>query len=180
MTLFQHIAMWSLRALLVWGGVEAGGGLYAAGAEHWTSLQRIAGHRTAMTRLEERARSAETELQTANAALAEHSGAAWRLTLNAGETPEQAAARQLRETLIELGAEAPVVDGEGAAGSSPARVTLTARWREPSATAPQILHALAQRHPAFTVERLSLANTDVATTEVVLTTPVLVATGRDP
>lgn len=178
MTLFQHIAMWSLRALLIWGGVEAGGALCAAGAEHWTNLQRIAGHRAAMTRLEERARSADTELQIANAALAQHSGAAWRLTLNAGEMPALAAARQLRETLIELGAEAPVVDGEGAVGSSPARITLTARWREPSQTAPQILHALAQRHPEFGVERLSLQNGDVATTEIVLTAPV--APERDP
>lgn len=170
MTLFQHIAMWSLRALLVWGGVEAGGAIYSSGAEHWADLQRLAGHRSAMTRLEERARTAESELHAANAALAEQNGVAWRVTAIEGEPPAQAAARQLRETLLELGAEAPVVDGEAA--STPARVTLTARWREPGATAPQVLHALAQLYPAFAVEQLSLENADVVTTEIVLTTPV--------
>lgn len=179
MTIFRHIAMWSLRAMLVWGVLEAGSALCAAGAEHWSSLQRIAGHRTAMTRLEERARSAESELLAVNAALAQNAGAAWRLGPAAGEALAQAASRHLRETLLELGAEAPVVDGETptASGATP-RVTLTARWREPRATAPQILHALAQRYPDFGVERLSLENVDIVTTEIVLTTPV--TAGRDP
>jgi len=179
MTIFQHVAMWSLRAMLVWGVLEAGSALYAAGAEHRSNLQRIAGHHAAMARLDERARSAEGELHAVNVTLAQNTGAPWRLSAASGETPAQTASRHLRETLLELGAEAPVVDGEvSAASASAPRVTLTARWREPSATAPRILHALAQRYPEFTVERLSLENTDVVTTEMVLSTPVTL--GRDP
>jgi hypothetical protein len=179
MTIFQHIAMWSLRAMLVWGVLEAGGALYAAGAEHWSSLQRMAGHRAAMARLDDQARSAESELHVINAALAQNAGAAWRLSSAADETPAQAASRHLREKLLELGAEAPIVDGETsvASGSTP-YVTLTARWREPSGTAPQILHALAQSYPEFGVERLSLeGGGDVVTTEIVLTTPVTAGHG---
>lgn len=168
MTIFQSVAMWSLRALLAWAAFEAGAALYAQGVERWSDLRRLSGHRTAMGRLEDRARAAEVELQALNAELAALNGDAWSIAPSAEETPAAAAAHRLRQTLIELGAEAPVVD----AGLDGGRVALNARWREPAASAPQILHALAQRHPEFAVERLSLTNGDVAMTDIVLSTTI--------
>lgn len=176
MSFFRQVSMWSLRALLVWGAVEAGGHLYEAGVTHVTSLTRIAGYRSAMARLEDRARAGEAQAAAAQTIFAEANGSAWVLPVHGEEPPSRAAARALREELIQLGAEAPVVDGtDVATAEGITRVTLTARWREPVETSPVVLHGLAGRFPAFSVERLSLERGDRVTTEAVFSMPVRAA-----
>jgi len=176
MSLFRQSAKWSLRALLVWGGIELAGGLYENGAAHWARLAQLAGHREAMTRLEERARASETEAARIEADLARLSGGALPVTPADSETAAAAAARIIREELIQLGAEAPIVDSvETSAASSISRVSITARWREPIETSPQVLHGLAQRFPEMAVERLSLQRGDRVAADAVFSLNVRTA-----
>jgi hypothetical protein len=132
-----QVSKWSLRAILVWGAIEAGGWLYAAGVETVMGVNRLAGHRAALTRLEERVRQSERVADAAAASGVALTGDAWALSPQTDESLPRAAARALRTELISLGAEAAVVDAEEASpGAASARVTLIARWREPLADSP--------------------------------------------
>jgi hypothetical protein len=173
MSLFRQASKWSLRALIIWGAIEAGGGLYAAGAETAMGMGRLAGHEAALSRLEDRAREGEQMAQSAEAALASLHGDAWAVPLQGDETLPRAAARALRAELIALGAEAATVDaGEASAASGLVRITLTARWREPSASSPAVVHGLAQRFPNWRIERLALTRGDVVSSEMTISVSV--------
>jgi hypothetical protein len=173
-SLFRQASKWALRALLVWGAIEAGAWLYDTGADHAASLTRMAGHRAAMARLEEHARASETRADAAERSVAALSGDTWTLPLQSDETIARAAARRLREELLTLGAEAPVVDAEEPQHGA-GRTRLTARWREAQGMSPQVLHALAQRFPELQVERLVLTRGDPVSAELVVTVSVRAA-----
>jgi hypothetical protein len=172
MTLFQRLSMWSLRALLLWGAVEVGGVLYQTMSARAASFVQLQGHDAAMDRLKARADRAEADARAALGRRDALSGAAWRVIANENETLSRAASKSLRETLIELGAQAPVVEAQGGDAGASSRVSLAATWRENVETSPQVLSALSQRHPEFAIERLSLQRGDVVRAELVVSAPV--------
>lgn len=83
MTLFQLVSMWTLRALVLWGALEIGGRLYGIALDRAAQLNELAGHSAAMSRLNERAQSAETAARSTYAALAAFDGEVWTLAVGA-------------------------------------------------------------------------------------------------
>jgi hypothetical protein len=166
MSLFRIASVWTLRTLVLWGALEFGAQTYDIAAARWSDWSTLVGHRAAMERLDERARAVEARTLTAETALASERGASWPVAIRAGETVATAAALQLRQTLIELGAEAPVVDGVSD-GASNDRVTLTTRWRERADTSPAVLRGLAARRPELELASLTMERQDQIVVEAV-------------
>jgi hypothetical protein len=157
-TSFQFISMWALRALVLWGALEAGSSLYSNGAEQLAALRRIEGHHAAMQRLEARAAAAEERNHAARERLAQHqSGVVITVTEVAGQNVGVRAAQMLRDDLVGLGAQAPVVDGtDEPISENLRRIILHATWREATETSPSILHELAARYSMMNVRALRL------------------------
>ena len=158
MTLFQTLAMWSLRAIALWGAVEAGLSLYEQSAAQLSAWQQVSGHRAAMQRLDERAEAAAREAAEARAALTGSDRPLWRLPPGTeGATPAAQAANLVRTELFAHGAQAPVVDGAAASETDAlARVTLQATWRELEAASPSAFALLAARAPHLEVASLKM------------------------
>lgn len=154
MSLFQHIAVWSLRALALWAALELGANFYQEASARAEALAQINGHRAAMGHLAQRAEALEARENAAVNTLARSDQTAWRLDNAGGAAIETYAARQLRESLMGLGAEAPVVDGAQTQAGSLKQIRLSAHWREAAETAPSIFYALATQYPAFRVAAL--------------------------
>ncbi|MGH6951479.1 MAG: hypothetical protein ACREH4_11425, partial [Vitreimonas sp.] len=103
-------------------------------------------------------------------------GEAWMPPLQSDEELPRAAQRALRAELIALGAQAVTVDAQAtSAGQEAARVLLTARWREPAASSPEVVRALAQRFPHWRVERLTLTRGDPVSAELAVAVSVRAA-----
>jgi hypothetical protein len=179
MSVFRMASVWTLRALVLWGALELGAQAYDVAVARWSEWSMLAGHRAAMARLDERARATETRALAAEAALASARGAPWRVITRTGETPATAAALELRQMLIELGAEAPVVDG-ATDGASNDRITLTTRWRERADTSPAVLRGLAARRPELQLASLSMDRQDQIVVEAVFIAHVRAEPGAAP
>jgi hypothetical protein len=167
MTLFQHVIMWTLRALVLWGAFELSLHVYERSLQHWTQWQAIAGQHAATARLLDQARAVERQADAAEATLAPQ--AQLVVTPGAQETPLQAAARELREKLLGLGAEAPVVDVVENEGQAP---HLNLRWLERPETSPAIFYGLAAQAPSLEVQSLALQRSNQVEVTVVISAPV--------
>jgi hypothetical protein len=158
MTLFQTLAMWSLRAIVLWGAAEASLSLYEQSAAQLSAWHQVSGHRAAMQRLDQRAEAAERDGAEARAALSGPDRPVWRLPPGTeGVTPAAQAANLVRTEMFAHGAQAPVVDGAAASESDAlARVTLQATWRELEAASPSAFAYLASRAPQLEVVSLKM------------------------
>jgi hypothetical protein len=155
MSLFQIVTTWLLRALLCWCMLETGLSLYEEATRQLDSWRRISGTNAAIARLNPEASTIQARASAREALAAATEGEAWRLE-RAADAPTL-----LREHLLMLGAQAPVVDlSEGAAGGAQSEVRLRARWREHADRSPEILAGLASRLTALRVANLSLARID--------------------
>lgn len=155
MSLFQIVATWLLRAILCWLLFEGGLSLYQEAARQFAAYGCIRGTNTAVARLAHEAAAIQTRLSEREAVAAAAAGAAWRLEQSAD------AATILREHLLALGAQAPVVDlSERPVGEDQSEIRLRARWREHAETSPNVFNGLAGRLPSLRVASLSLARVD--------------------
>lgn len=162
MTLFQHVAIWSLRALALWAAFELAAVLFDEGVDRANSGLRLHGHQAAMTRLVRTAETLEREAAVADAQIAGLSAGAWRIAV---ATPDAQAAPiaagLVREELMALGAQAPVVETSETVLSGPLRqLHLTLRWRENAGAAPAILYALSARRGDLHIRALRLTRDD--------------------
>jgi hypothetical protein len=162
MTLFQQVAVWSLRALALWTAVELGAASFNTMTERAHSWVRLGGHQAAIERLGQRASALEAEAAAADARLAAVSANALRVQSPRPDAPASTqVAAMLREELMTLGAQAPVVDATETALSGPLRrLHLTLRWRENADNAPAILHALSARQGHLQIVSMTLARQD--------------------
>jgi hypothetical protein len=163
MTLTRHLMVWTLRALVLWGGFEAGASIWEYASAHSASLSRLAGHEQAMQRLAQRYEQRNRLAAMGEALVTRLSAHSMEIAPSTGESEPRAAARIVRDALLAAGAQAPVVDvSQTQAGAGVTRVRLTARWRESAETSPQALYALAQSYPTLEVEQLTLTRTENA------------------
>lgn len=155
MSLFQTAATWLLRAIVVWLLVEAGLGAYEEGARQQAAYARISGTSVVLTRLANDAAAIQARAHERETVAAAAVGDPWRLAHDAN------AATILREHLMALGAQAPVVEeAEPAIAERRTEIRLKARWREHAEASPNVLHGLVGRISGLRIANLSLSRID--------------------
>jgi hypothetical protein len=164
MTLFQHVAVWSLRALLLWGAFELATSIYFESMSQMEKLGEVRGHEAAMQKLDERARRAERALRGEQLRLGAMQGLVWAAP--AGRTsasPGDAVAAQARADLMEFGASQVMLETvEAPLTADLARVSIDARWREPTAQAPSVFDRLAARRANISLAQLKMERAEGA------------------
>ncbi|GAM96829.1 hypothetical protein U91I_00450 [alpha proteobacterium U9-1i] len=163
--------------MLAWSAFEI-----AAAAYDWTSARalqavELSGHKQAMTRLERQAVERERALEAQQAALAQTPSSAFAVSPAAGETALQAAERELRDTLIGFGAQAPIV--EAASSGADSWFQFTIRWDENGNAVAPITAQLVQRYPQLLVFDLEMAKTTLVATRLSISARVVQTTRQD-
>lgn len=155
MTPRQMLMVWSLRALVLWGGAELGLAGYDEVTRERDALAELDGHAAAMARLDRRASEIERATAPIEQELAARRKASAVLTLEATDSPAFGLSEVLRDDLMKLGAQAPQVTADlTPIGNGVQRANVRAQWIEPTPSAPALLAALAFKRPYLTVQRL--------------------------
>ncbi|KAF0174198.1 MAG: hypothetical protein FD124_1421 [Alphaproteobacteria bacterium] len=158
MTLFQLVSVWTLRALIAWGAIEGGAAAYSIALGDLAAWSQVRAHEEVMARLERKAVAAERTAHSLESQIGRARTAAFPSSAPSPLTQEASVTQAIRDDLLSLGAEAPVVETTFAPLSGDLRkVAVRAQWRERQDVSPGVLHGLAARRPSLRVKVLRFA-----------------------